>query len=57
MFPPEIVCRNSLKVSDKYDRAVDNASVELRYNDPSGATAFISLLIRNSCSFNDLIFP
>ena len=45
MFPPAIVCRNSLKVSDKYDRAVDNSSDELRYNDQSGATAFTSLLL------------
>ena len=46
MFPPAIVCRNSLKVSDKYDRDADNASVGLRYNDPSGATAFTSLLLK-----------
>ena len=32
MFPPATVSRSSLKVSDKYNRAVDNASVELRYN-------------------------
>ena len=46
MFPPAIVCRNSFKVSDKYDRAVDSASIGLRYNDQSGATAFISLLVK-----------
>ena len=57
MFPPAIVCRNSLKVSDKYDRAVDNASAELRYNDSSGAAAFTSLLIKkNSCSSNEFDF-
>ena len=43
VFPLAIVCRNSLKVSDKYERAVDNSSVELRYNDQSGAIAFTSL--------------
>ena len=42
----------------KYDKAVDNASVELRYNDPSGTTAFTSLLIKKeySCNSNDFDF-
>ena len=49
-------CRNSLKVSDKYDRVKDNASVEQSYNDPLGATASTSLLMKNSCSSNDFDF-
>ena len=45
-YSPATVCRNSVKVSDKYDKAVDNTSVELRHNDTSGATAFTSLSIK-----------
>ena len=51
-------CGNSLKVLDKYDRAVDNASVELRYNDPSDATAFTPLLMKKIAAVPMiLIFP
>ena len=46
MFPPVIVWRNGLKVSGKYDKAVDSASADLRYKDPTGTNAFTSLLIK-----------